>query len=130
MKNLIKILLVILLVGCSKAEEPTPTSSSTSILSKVSIDVSYCYGKGDPYVKNYQAGHYYRDLYNIGDKIDWMLIRESENSFSIDGHDLVTNAKAKYYDSLFIKVTVIRSNPKLETYYYYRGDKNRFYAEL
>lgn len=123
------ILLVILLVGCTKKEEPKPTSSTTT-LSKVSIDVSYCYGKGDPYVKNYQAGHYYRDLYNIGDKIDWMLIRESENSFSIDGHDLVTNLKMKYYDSLFIQVTVIRSNPKVSTYYYFRGDKNRFYAEL
>ena len=123
-----KILLVILLVGCTKKEEPTPAPTTT--LSKVSIDVSYCYGKGDPYVKNYQAGHYYRDLYNIGDKIDWMLIRESENSFSIDGHDLVTNLKMKYYDSLFIQVTVIRSNPKTSTYYYFRGDKNRFYAEL
>jgi uncharacterized lipoprotein YehR (DUF1307 family) len=130
MKFLIKILLVILLVGCTKKEEPKPTSSTTTTLSKVSIDVSYCYGKGDPYVKNYEAGHYYKDLYNIGDKIDWALIRESENSFSIDGHDLVTNLKMKYYDSLFIQVTVIRNNPKLSTYYYFRGDKNRFTTEL
>jgi len=123
-----KILLVILLIGCTKKEEPKPTPINT----RVDVYIAYCFLGSSQYDEIlWERGRdYNQGQYKLGDKIDWTIERSGTNSFIIDGHDKVTSQLKNDYGTLFVKITIYRWDSKRYTYLNGQGDKQHFYEQL
>ena len=119
-----KILLVILLVGCTKKEEPTPTKP---VSNKVDVYIAYAFSSSSDLLK-WERARDYTNIYHTGDVIDWTIERNGDKSFIIDGHDVVTS-EHRDNGKLYVEITIIRPNYKY-TYLKGEGDKQHFYEKL